>query len=120
MKTIIAGSRSITDYNEVKKAVEESGFEITEVVSGACPTGVDPLGEKYAFLNDIPLKRFPAQWDRYRSAKGKNPGGMIRNREMAAYAEALIAVYDGVSPGTKNMITEAQLKGLKVHVHKAE
>src|ERR1700723_1533055 len=113
MKTIVAGSREITDYQIVAKAIKDSGFEITELVSGACKRGVDPLGEKYAFLNDIPVKRFPADWSNQNLGKG---AGALRNRQMAAYAEALICVWDGVSPGTFNMICEAKLKGLKVFV----
>lgn len=46
MRTIIAGSRSITDYALIQKAVSESGFEITEVVSGGA-IGVDRLGERW-------------------------------------------------------------------------
>jgi hypothetical protein len=35
---------------------------------------------------------------------------------MAKYADALIAVWDGKSRGTKNMIDEAKKLGLKVYV----
>jgi uncharacterized protein YaaQ len=34
MKVIIAGSRNITDYQQVVQVVRDSGFRITEVVSG--------------------------------------------------------------------------------------
>jgi hypothetical protein len=34
MKVIIAGSRSITGIQFVNDAIQQSGFEITEVVSG--------------------------------------------------------------------------------------
>ena len=34
MITIIAGSRSITDYEIVKEAIEKSGFDIISIVSG--------------------------------------------------------------------------------------
>lgn len=40
----------------------------------------------------------------------------MRNREMAANADALIAFWDGKSRGTKNMIEEAQKRGLKVSI----
>jgi hypothetical protein len=55
MKTIIAGSRDITDYNVVKAAVKAAGFTITEVVSGAA-RGVDSLGEEYARRHSIHIK----------------------------------------------------------------
>lgn len=40
--------------------------------------------------------------------------GPIRNREMAEYAEALIAVCKNHSAGTTNMINEAKSRGLVV------
>ena len=34
MRTIIAGSRDITDYDLVVKGIEDSHFDIDEIVSG--------------------------------------------------------------------------------------
>ena len=114
MKTIIAGSRDITRYIARKcivQAVEDSGFEITEVVSGGA-RGVDHMGEMYAYVHCLDWKIFPADWNQYgRSA------GMIRNKQMADYADALIAIWDGKSKGTKGMIDIAKRKGLKVFVY---
>lgn len=112
MKTIIAGSRSITSIKTVRKAIDASNLTVTEVVSGGA-RGVDSLGEKWASHNHIPVKRFIADWNRHgRSA------GPIRNRQMADYADALIAIWDGESRGTKNMIGQAAAKGLVVYVHR--
>lgn len=110
MRTIIAGSRDITDYGLIVLAVECSRFKITEVVSGTA-RGVDVLGELWAMLNDVPVTRYPANWDAY----GKSAGYM-RNEEMAAYADALIAVWDGKSKGTSHMIKLAQRYKLKTHI----
>jgi len=110
MKTIIAGSRNIDSYKVIEDAVKESGFQITQVVSGGA-RGVDKLGETYASANNIPLTVANADWEAY---GGK--AGIIRNKEMAAYADALIAIWDGTSPGTKNMIDEAKKRNLKVFV----
>jgi len=110
MKVIIAGSREIFDYNIVKEAIEESKFEITEVVSGTA-RGVDSLGERWAYEHKIPVKRFPADWDKHGKA-----AGIIRNSEMANYGEALIAIWDGESRGTKNMIDTAKKKNLQVFI----
>lgn len=76
----------------------ESGFTITEVVSGTA-RGVDRLGEWWAEEHHIPLIQFPPNWESY----GKG-AGMVRNKEMAYYADALIAVWDGKSKGTKHMV----------------
>jgi len=102
MKTIIAGSRTITDMAHISEAVDESGFEITEVVSG-CADGVDKLGEEWADWMGLPVKRFPADWKQY----GKS-AGYQRNEEMARYADALIAIWDGSSKGTAHMIDIAK------------
>lgn len=110
MKVIIAGTRDYDDYAELVATIERTCWTITEIVSGGAK-GADALGETYAKSNNIPLHVFKANWD----AHGK-AAGPIRNREMAKYADALIAFWDGVSRGTGNMITEATNAGLKTHV----
>jgi hypothetical protein len=74
--------------------------------------GVDRLGLQWAKDCDIPIEEYPAEWDRLKEA-----AGTIRNVRMAEKAEALIAIWDGNSPGTKHMITIAKHKKLKVYVH---
>jgi len=101
LKVVIVGSRSITSYELVEQAVQKSGFIIDEVVSGTA-LGVDQLGEQYAHQHDLPIRRFPADWSLGRSA------GMRRNRQMAEYADAVIVLWDGKSPGSANMIRTAK------------
>ncbi|SRR6266404_2987666 len=110
MKVIVAGSRGIHDYEFVAQAIRCSGFDITEIVSGTA-AGVDRLGERWARENNIPISRFPANWDTHGKAAGP-----IRNREMAEYANALVAVHNGVSHGTAHMIKTAKELGLLVMV----
>src|SRR4051812_27973920 len=87
MKTVIAGSRGITNYSVVEAAVEHSGFTITQVVSGAAK-GVDSLGEEYARRHRIPVNKNPADWSRFGRSAGPK-----RNKQMAEDADALIAVW---------------------------
>ena len=110
MKTIIAGSRTCFDYSQLLKAVENCGWEVTEVISGMA-NGADALGVRYASENKLPIHKFPADWKKY----GKI-AGYKRNQEMAEEAEALIAIWDGYSSGTANMIKVAKSKGLKIFV----
>jgi len=101
MRVIIAGSRTITDYEFVKWAIEGAGLDITEVVSGAA-LGVDRLGERWAKEHGIPTKRFPAKWSDLTvpgavikdGAYGKYNAiaGHTRNQQMADYAEALVEI----------------------------
>lgn len=100
MKVIIAGSRTINDYKNVVNAIKNSKFEITEVVCG-CAIGIDRLGQQWANVNQIPVKQMPANWNEY----GKK-AGIIRNIQMAQYADAAIIIWDGKSAGSKNMISE--------------
>lgn len=111
MRVIVAGSRGVSDYEKVSGAIASSGFDVSEIVSGGA-RGVDALGERYAFDHGKPLKVFRAEWEKYgRSA------GIKRNVVMARNADALVAVWDGKSRGTKHMIDEAQRVGLMVYVH---
>ena len=100
LRVIIAGSRDIISPATVATAVQSSCLQpyIIEVVSGGA-RGVDKLGEAWARLHGVPVRVFPADWARYPRTAGR-----LRNTEMAHYADALIAVWDGRSPGTKHMI----------------
>ncbi len=44
----------------------------------------------------------------------------LRNKKIGRNAEALIAIWDGQSKGTKNMIDTATKKGLLVFVKRVE
>lgn len=110
MKVIVAGSRGITSSQLVQSAIEQSGFPVTLLLSGGA-RGVDRLGEQWAEANGIPVQQFTPDWDGW----GK-PAGHVRNRQMAEEADALVAIWDGVSPGTRGMIQEATKRGKKVHV----
>jgi hypothetical protein len=102
MKTIIAGSRNIWLTTDMfSDIIEKCPWQITEVVSGTA-IGVDTYGENWAKASNIPIRRYPANWDKH----GKK-AGIIRNIEMAEYAEALFAIWDGESKGTKHMIEYA-------------
>ncbi len=114
MKIIVAGSRTITDYDMVKHAINISNTAIkaTEIVCGMAK-GVDLLGKKWANENNVPVKEFPANWDKF----GKS-AGYKRNEEMAKYADALLAIWDETSRGTKHMIDLARKHNLKIYIFK--
>lgn len=111
MKVIIAGSRTIHSIIPIIEGIRASGFKISEVVSGGA-RGVDAVGEAWAKVHDTDFKVFPADWKTY----GKSAGPR-RNRQMAEYADALVAIWDGESPGTRNMIEQMKRLGKPVYVH---
>ena len=109
MKVIIAGSRHIEDFDALSQLVEGAGWEIDEVVSGGC-RGVDEMGERWAEGHGIPVKTFVADWAHYGREAGE-----LRNREMAHYADALILLWDGKSPGASCMLRESARAGIPIH-----
>ena len=112
MKVIIAGGRTFDNYAMLCESCDRTlslQSEI-EIVSGTA-NGADKLGERYAIERGFTVKQFPADWDKH----GKS-AGYKRNEEMAQYADALIAFWDGKSKGTKHMIDLANLYKLKVKV----
>ena len=111
MKIIIAGSRDFDDYKKLRKYCDfylQSQTDI-EIVSGTAK-GADQLGEKYAKEKGYPVKQFPADWSKGKSA------GYVRNEEMAKYADALIAFWNGLSKGTGHMIDLAKKYKLKIRI----
>lgn len=103
MKYIIAGGR---DFNNgvITRYILSQFTDIDEIVSGNA-RGADTQGRLYAEQYNIPYTLFPAQWDTF----GKS-AGYIRNAEMADYADALIAFWDGKSKGTSHMIKTMKIK----------
>lgn len=109
----MAGSRDFFDYSLCFTALnnilhpQDIGYpalcDAFEIISGHAK-GADMMGEQYAASYGIPVKVFPADWDKY----GKR-AGMMRNHEMLCYAtqfkhSCLVAFWDGVSHGTENMV----------------
>ena len=113
MKVIIAGGRDFHDFTllkeKCKKILGDTKFEIVTGMAG----GADRLGLRFAHFMKVPYHKFPADWNKF----GKG-AGFKRNAEMAEFADALIAFWDGKSRGTAHMIQEATKKNLKVRIIK--
>jgi len=110
MIVLVCGSREINNYSLVEKAIHASGFPPTKIIGGGA-RGVDTRAKLYATINQIPFEEFPADWDTH----GKN-AGKIRNRTMVDLCDAVVAVWDGRSPGTRHTIKYAELKGKPVFI----
>ena len=125
LRVIIAGGRDFDDFPLLinkcieiiaEETKEDDTIERIRIVSGTA-RGADKLGEQFANIAHYDVARFPADWDTH-----KKSAGYIRNAEMAKFASedgnkgVLIAVWDGKSRGTKNMIDLAKRYGLEVHI----
>lgn len=114
--TIIAGSREGPTAQDVAEAVHWCGWTPSVVVSGTAGGG-DQAGERWASMHGVPVVRMPAKW-RLADGSVDRGAGHKRNVKMAERSEALIAIWDGKSPGTNHMIQTALARGLRVYVYK--
>lgn len=120
MKLLICGSRSaptgLDAVERLGKHLRDLGLESPwpkAVVSGGAQGG-DTLGEQYAEAVGLPVERLVPDWKQH----GKR-AGFLRNLAMLDAIEpdgVVVAVWDGVSRGTRMTIAAARKRGLRVHV----
>ena len=110
MKVIIAGGRTFYDMEKMNEGMNAYPGEVTEVVCGMA-RGADSCGKYWVKGKNIPVAKFPAQWDKHgRSA------GYKRNVEMAEYADEAVVFWDGQSRGSMHMINIMKEMGKPVTV----
>jgi hypothetical protein len=114
MRVVVSGYRYLTDKALVESTLEQ--FNITMLIEGGA-TGADQLARNWARQRGIPVMEYFAEWNRFGSGAGP-----IRNQRMLVEGrpDLLIAFLAPGSRGTKNMIEQAQKRGLKTHIVKVE
>lgn len=112
MKVIICGSRGFTNYKLLKRKMNLYTLALgeVEVVSGGAE-GADKLGERWACENYHKFHVFRPDY-----AKHGKKAPLVRNQEMVDFADALVAFWDGHSPGTRDVIDRAKAKRLKLRI----
>jgi len=104
MKLVISGSRTINSRNVVNYIMERTEFTPTQIVCGeAC--GVDRLITQWANENRVPHMRVRAEWK-----KRGRVAGLHRNTVMISDADAVLAIWDGLSHSTCHAIAYACLR----------
>lgn len=121
IRLIVAGSRGYNDYRFFEKMMDDfiaSEFIGKSIIfiSGKARTGPDAMIIRYCKERRLPWVEYEADWDNLdtegavirtnkRTGKPYNAiAGHTRNEDMAKVATNLAAFWDGVSPGTKNML----------------
>lgn len=114
MRVAIVGSRSI-EYDKL----QERAYELlcrnipanaTEIVSGGA-VGIDSLAEVYAKNNHLPTKIFKPDYAKY----GRR-APIVRNDEIIAYAQYVLAFWDGQSHGTAYTVAACIKEGVPVKI----
>lgn len=116
-RVIIAGGRDFDDYVKLVKMCNSilryKEYSHRIVILSGLARGADTLAVKYADEFHFECVGYSADWGRYGES-----AGIKRNAQMAENADALIAFWDGHSKGTKNMIEQAQSRGLQIRIIK--
>ena len=126
---VVAEQAARVGIEDLKDHLEDLS-DLVELASGKAK-GADEFGERWAKSRNVPVRDFPALWDKHGRAAGP-----IRNQEMAdwaaetrrghektlpeGHAGILFAIWNGKSPGTRSMIASARARGLAVVVERTD
>lgn len=108
MKIAIIGSRNLKVTN-LERYLPEGA---TEIVSGGA-RGIDTCAREYALAHSLKLTEFLPDYGRY----GRR-APLVRNDEIIAYSDEVLAFWDGKSRGTKYVIDHCKRQNKKVTVYK--
>lgn len=107
MRVAIIGSRGL-QIEDLEKYLPNG---VTEIVSGGA-RGVDSSAKKFANTHGIKLTEFLPDYKRYgRSAPLKRNITIIENADM------VLALWDGISRGTKYVIDNCKKRNIPITVH---
>lgn len=98
MKLLIAGSRSIKDF-DLSPYIPEN----TELIISGGAGGVDTIAEQYADKMKISKLVLYPNYNRY-----KKGAPLKRNEQMVDICDSVLIVWDGISSGTKHTIDYAR------------
>ncbi|MBQ7225114.1 MAG: DUF2493 domain-containing protein [Clostridia bacterium] len=100
MKLLIAGSRSIAEFD-----LDDYIPSNVELIITGGAKGVDTVAEKYADKHNISKLVLRPQYNRF----GKG-APLKRNEEMIDIADSVLVIWDGKSRGTNYTVTKAKEK----------
>jgi len=106
MKLLIAGSRSITDF-DLSPYIED---DVDLIISGGAK-GVDTLAENYADKHKISKLILRPQYNKY-----KKGAPLKRNEKMIELADRVLVIHDGKSNGSKYTIEHARKLNKPINV----
>ena len=106
MKVLIAGSRSISDF-DLSRYIPTG----TELIITGGATGVDTIAEAYADKHKISKLIIRPEYSRYGKA-----APLKRNEQMVDMADFVIVIWDGASKGALYTANYAKKKNKAVQI----
>lgn len=114
MRLLVCGDRGWTDRDLIMMALSEIKDEVAVVIEGGA-NGADSLARDVADELKIPVKEYPADWEKHHRAAGP-----IRNKRMLIEGkpDMVLAFHDDISrsKGTKSMLNLARAAGVECRV----
>lgn len=111
MKVLVCGGRDFNDALTLGSwlgGIHKNNGPITLLIEGGA-RGADYMARRFAEWAGIPVKTFPADWDK----QGRS-AGPIRNRQMLVEGQPdLVVAFEG-GRGTANMVEQAKAAGVRV------
>ena len=107
MKVAVIGSRNL----KIESLGKYLPKETDEIVSGGA-SGIDACAARWAKEHGLALTEFLPQYEKYGRA-----APILRNRQIAEYADCAVAFWDGTSRGTNYTVQEFKKRGKMVWVY---
>lgn len=107
MKIAIVGSRGLC-VEDIGKYLPDS---VTEIISGGA-RGIDTQAREYAHANGIKLTEILPEYEKY----GRG-APLRRNLRIIDSADEVLALWDGRSRGTGDVIEKCRLRGKRITVY---
>jgi len=124
MIVVISGSRGYhrDEYlPKLDEAIRLSGFKVTKILHGGNMDSVDRLAKAWARLHDIEFDAIAADWDECeRLGIPRKAAGPLRNKKLVTSGDALVALWDGESPGTLDCITQMRRAAKPAFVYRLD
>jgi len=124
LRVLVCGDREWKNYKLLKETIlkvnKRNIFGPIEcIIEGEC-RGADIMAREAAKELGIPFEPYPAEWNKYRRPKGKNPAGVIRNQQMLVEGKPnlVIGFHNNIenSRGTKDMLERAKKAGIETRL----
>ncbi|AGO85515.1 hypothetical protein psal_cds_1212 [Pandoravirus salinus] len=107
-------ARDVLEHRLDALADEHGG--IAAIVSGGA-RGADSLAADYARRCGIRLIEFKPDYDACRTQQERRRAPLLRNADIIAGADVMVAFWDGRSRGTADSIARARRAGLPRHIY---